>query len=342
MNGPDSQHSGERILVLVLGGLGEAIMALAPLAALRDHHSQAEITVLTPTTHVRLFVHCPYVDRIDARWPIAKPLDRVKFHWSMRNARYDMVYDLTNSEETDGLFRALQPFPPAWSGQAMGCSHPHADRARLSLHRLDRHAEQLMVAGVGPKSGYATGLAPLPDLSWTKPLAQGGDEAPLMAFGVSGPYALLLPEATAQAPDRIWPAARHVELAQDLAARGIIPVIGGSPDAQDVAHIIRAAVPSAVDAVAQLDLFSFIQVARQSRITIGSDSDVLVLAAASGGPTLAIIGPQTSNAQQAAPRGKQTVALMAKNLQSVGVQEVLASARAVAPFLAQDHSSTPS
>lgn len=325
----------ERVLVIVLGSLGDAVLATAPMKALREHHTSAQITVLTHKSNIRFFDKSPWVDRIDARWPLKKPLDKLKFNWSMRNERYGMIYDLTNNEESEAIFRALHPFPPNWSGDAVGCSHPHVDRSRLTLHRLDRFADQLMICGIGPKEGYAPGLSPLPDLDWTTEglidPAKGRPET----YGIAPQFALLAPEGAPEDPVKRWPSARYGELANALADRGVQPVLVGSPAAVGYAMEIRAIAPGALDLVARLDTFAFMALARQAQLAVGSEGDLAIIAAAAGAPTLAIIYPNEASVRKAAPRGDATVGLVARNFDTISVENVLASARAVAPFLAQ-------
>jgi ADP-heptose:LPS heptosyltransferase len=320
VNGPVVSRDIERVFVLVLGGLGDAVLATAPMAAIRRHHQKAHITVLTPRGNVRFFANSPFVDRVDARWPIKKPMDRVKFHWSVRNERYGMVYDLTNNDETEALFKALNPFPPNWSGEAAGCSHPHVDRSRLTLHRLDRYADQMMVCGIGPKEGFAQGLSPLPDLDWTAALLSDPNVALPGHYGISGPFAFLAPEGATDDPSKRWPSARYGELALE----------------------IRAIAPRSLDLVARLDMFAFIALSRQAALAVGSEGDLAIIAAAAGAPTLAIINPNEVSVRKAAPRGIATVGLVARNFDTINVSDVLASARAVAPFLSAFHTSAPS
>jgi ADP-heptose:LPS heptosyltransferase len=332
----------ERVLVIVLGGLGDAVLATAPMAALRAHHARAQITVLTPKTNIRFFANSPFVDRVDARWPTKKPMDKVKFNWALRNERYGMVYDLTNNDDSEALFKALNPFPPNWSGDAEGCSHPHADRSRLTLHRLDRHADQMMVCGVGPKDGFAPGLSPLPDLDWMADLAGEGVNATPAFHGISGPFAFLAPEGAPDDPAKRWPSARYGELANALLDRGVQPVLVGGPGAIKLAQEVRAIAPKSLDLVARLDMFQFIALARQASLAVGSEGDLAIIAAAAGAPTLAIINPNEASVRKAAPRGLDTVGLVARNFETISVGDVLASARAVAPFLADTHASVTS
>jgi ADP-heptose:LPS heptosyltransferase len=332
----------ERVLVIVLGGLGDAVLATAPMAALRAHHASAQITVLTPKGNVRFFANSPFVDRVDARWPLKKPMDRVKFHWALRNERYGMVYDLTNNEDSEALFRALNPFPPNWSGDVEGCSHPHVDRSRLTLHRLDRYADQMMICGIGPKDGFAPGLSPLPNLDWTAALMTNPVKASPGHHGIEGPFAMLAPEGASDDIGKRWPSARYGELANALLARGVQPVLVGGPAAVNLAVEIRAIAPKSLDLVARLDMFSFIALAQQAALAVGTEGDLAIISAAAGAPTLAIINPNEASVRKAAPRGGDTVGLVARNFDTISVSDVLASARAVAPFLTDTQPSTVS
>jgi ADP-heptose:LPS heptosyltransferase len=331
---PNVATNVERVLVIVLGSIGDAVLASAPMKALREHHASAEITVLTQKSNIRYFDKSPWVDRIDARWPLKKPLDKVKFNWAIRNERYGMIYDLTNNEDSEAIFKALNPFPPNWSGDAVGCSHPHVDRSRLTLHRLDRHADQMMICGIGPKEGYAPGLSPLPDLDWAQNALSDPKKGTPEHYGIAPIFALLAPEGAPDDTSKRWPSARYGELANSLLERGIQPVLVGSPAALALALEIRAIAPKALDLVARLDMFAFMSLARRAELAVGSEGDMAIIAAAAGAPTLAIINPNEASVRKAAPRGVATVGLVARNFDTIGVEDVLSTARAVAPSLA--------
>jgi ADP-heptose:LPS heptosyltransferase len=220
-----------------------------------------------------------------------------------------------------------------------GCSHPHVDRSRLTLHRLDRYADQMMLCGVGPKEGFAPGLSPLPNLDWTALLLTDPVSATPTHHGIDGPFAFLAPEGAPDDSSKRWPSARYGELANALLARGVQPVLVGGPGAVALAVEIRAIAPKSLDLVARLDMFSFIALAKQASLAVGSEGDLALIAAAAGAPTLAIINPNEVSVRKAAPRGLDTVGLVARNFDTISVSDVLASARAVAPFLNDTHAS---
>jgi ADP-heptose:LPS heptosyltransferase len=319
------------VAAIVTGSLGDAVLATAPLKAIRAHHARARITLFTDPELVRLFRTCPFVDEVEARWRPVGFADELKARWGLWTWGLKVVYDLSATAQSNALFDRFAPLRPLWSGTARGCSHPHVDRGRAKLHRLDRHAEQLGLCGIGPADGYPPGAAPLADLAW---IGAGTDEARRIAparQGLSGPYALLAPEGPQDQPDKCWPVERYGALATALKAQGLRPVIVGSPAATDMGAAIRAMEPDALDLVAKLDVFQFVGLARGAAMAVGGEGDLTVVAAAAGAPMVAILNPAATNLRQAAPRGPATVALVSRTFSGIAVDQVLRAARAVMP-----------
>ena len=223
-----SEH--QRILVIKLGALGDVVLALGPMAAIRRHHPDAHITVLTTAPYVELLSRSPYVDEVwtDARprfWQIGA-LRRLRRR--LRDAGFARVYDLQTSDRSTFYFHLLG-VGPEWSGIAPGCSHPHANPGRDRMHTIDRQAEQLAVAGIAS--------VPAPDLSWLT--------ADLRRFALASPFALLVPGGAATRPRKRWPVERFAALAASLVSRGFQPVILGTAPEQKLADAILAACPAA-------------------------------------------------------------------------------------------------
>ncbi|MFN3075587.1 MAG: glycosyltransferase family 9 protein [Alphaproteobacteria bacterium] len=150
-----------RVLVIKLGALGDFVQAMGPFAAIRAHHPDAHITLLTTSPYATFAQDSPWFDRvwIDSRpklWQIGALLELR--HW-LREGRFDRVYDLQTSDRSSWYYRLFFPgLPPQWSGIARGCSHPHDNPHRDFLHTVERQAEQLAMAGIASVA--------LPDLSW--------------------------------------------------------------------------------------------------------------------------------------------------------------------------------
>src|SRR5690242_14813543 len=137
-----------RILVIKLGALGDFVQAMGPSAAIRAHHPDAHIVLLTTTPFAELARAAPYFDEvwIDERPGFLDPVGLWRLRRRLRQGRFDLVYDLQTSDRSSFYHRLMGQ--PTWSGIARGASLPHANPARDTMHTLDRHAEQLRAAGI--------------------------------------------------------------------------------------------------------------------------------------------------------------------------------------------------
>lgn len=275
-----------RILVIKLGALGDVVLAFGPFAAIRAHHPDAHITLLTTAPFAELARRSPWFDAVEVdarpRWwdlPGLRDLRR-----TLRG--YDFVYDLQTSGRSSRYFR-LAGRPP-WSGIARGASHPHANPDRDAMHTVERQREQLRMAGIPD--------VPAPDLSW---LTAGGPVLP-------PPYALLVPGAAPHRPAKRWPAERFGALAALLAERGVHPVVAGTAAEAPLAAAILAACPAAEDLTGRTSLFDLAGLAARASLAVGNDTGPMHLAAAVGCPCVVLFSADSDPALTA-PRGRVRV-----------------------------------
>lgn len=300
-----------KILVIKHGALGDVILALGPLAAIRAHHPNADITLLTTAPFADFLAASPYIDRVwcDVRpawWQIAA---LAGLRRRLRAVRWDMVYDLQTSGRSSRYFR-LAGRPP-WSGIAAGCSHPHRDPARDHIHTLDRQAGQLADAGIA--------RTPPPDLSWVpaRPLSAG--------LAADGRLALLVPGGSAHRPEKRWPVAGYTALAAALAERGYCPVVIGGGAERDLGAVIARGCPRAFDLSGRTDLFDLTTLARHAALCVGNDTGPMHLFAAAGLRAVVLFSA-ASDPDLCAPRGPGVTVLRCPDLRDLPVDEVLAAA----------------
>ncbi|MFC3230443.1 glycosyltransferase family 9 protein [Marinibaculum pumilum] len=298
----------ERILVIKLGALGDMVQAIGPFQAIRAHHLDAHLTLLTTAPFEGL---ARDLDIFDEIW-----LDRRPRWWqfgriaALRNrllaAGFRRVYDLQTSDRSGFYFRLWPPGGrPEWSGIAAGCSHPHANPDRDSMHTLDRQAEQLELAGIPH--------VPPPDL---RPLRHD-----IRHFAVGPDAVLLVPGGAAHRPGKRWPAASYAKLARLLAADGLRPVVLGSVAEQKLAHEICADCPAALDLSGQTDLGDIVGLAQAARGAVGNDTGPMHLIAAAGCPSVVLFSAE-SDPSLCAPRGRKVTVLGRPALSSLEVAEV--------------------
>lgn len=152
----------KKVLVLKFGALGDFVLALAAMKRIRMAHPGARITLLTTPPFEALAKASPYFNAVETD---GRP-DGIGEWWAMarrvRAAKYDRIYDLQTSSRSSALFQFLRPFPPQWSGIAFGCALPHRNPARVTMHTLERQADQLRAAGIWPDAPTGIDTAPRP------------------------------------------------------------------------------------------------------------------------------------------------------------------------------------
>jgi len=299
---------------------------------IRDYHVRARITLLTTEPFKEFAGACPYFDVVECDGRPRDPQDVAKLIARVRAARYDAVYDLQTSGRTGNSYLGLRPWPPRWSGIAPGCSHPHVNPARETMHTLDRLADQLHDAGLGPADGFPIGAAPTPDLSWIRSALRDPPSLKPAYFGISGPFVMIIPGASAHRPEKRWPAERYGELARMIAERGVTPVVIGAKDERDAGAMVVRMEPRAKNLVTRTNLFQIATLAAQTNAAVGNDTGPMHIAAASGAPCVVLFSSD-SNPAKVAPRGRSAVlALTAPSLADLPVEDALRAVSNVGGF----------
>lgn len=274
----------ERVLVIKLGALGDFVQAFGPFAAIRAHHQDARITLLTTRPFAALAEASPWFDEIwqDDKPKLWQPLGLLALARRLRSGGFARVYDLQTSDRSSSYFRLIGK-GPEWSGIARGCSHPHANPARDFMHTQDRQAEQLCMAGIA--------RVPPPDLSWAT--------TDCARFGLAAPYALLCPGGASHRPAKRWPAGNYARLALRLVLAGTRPVlIGGADETAPIA----IACPEALDLGGRTGHLDILGLARGAALAVGNDTGPMHLIAAAGCPGLVLFSAESDPAL-CAPRG---------------------------------------
>jgi ADP-heptose:LPS heptosyltransferase len=299
-----------RILVIKLGALGDFVQAMGPAAAIRTHHPDAEITLLTTALYAELAEAAPYFDHV---WIDDRPraLDIAgwwRFRCRLRGARFDRIYDLQTSDRSS--FYHWLMGRPEWSGIARGASHPHDNPGRDLMHTLDRQAEQLRQAGIA--------AVPPPDVGWAA-RAVGH-------FGLTPPLLLLVPGGSAHRPAKRWPAEHYGALAALAARHGVMPVVLGGAAERDLAAIIREQAPAARDLTGRTSFGEIVGLAKLAWRAVGNDTGPMHLIVAAGCPAT-VLYSAVSDPALTAPRGEDVQILRRTRLADLAVDAVAATLR---------------
>jgi ADP-heptose:LPS heptosyltransferase len=295
-----------RIGVIKLGSLGDVVLALGPMQAIRAYHGADHITALTTRPYAALLRQSGLFDEV---WDDGRPRSLTGLFGMigrMRRAGFARVYDLQTSTRSSSYFWLLVPHLPEWSGIAVLSSHPHTNPDRVAMHTAARQAEQLRMAGIAE--------TPTPDLGFA--------QADLTRFALPERYALLVPGGSAHRPAKRWPAACYGALARSLIERGITPVVLGTGAEKDLAMEILRQAPGAVDLVDKTDFLEIATLGRGAAFAVGNDTGPMHLLAAAGAPSLVLFSHESDPAR-CAPRGRRVETLRVPDLADLPLDAVV-------------------
>jgi ADP-heptose:LPS heptosyltransferase len=309
----------ERILVIKFSALGDVVQAFAAFPVIRRAHPDAEITLLTTPPYAELARESGLFDRIETD-------GRPKGFWALlalarrlRRARYHRVYDLQTSSRSSRYIHLFWPRAPLWSGISPGAAFRQTRPDRRMMHNLDRLADQLHIAGIAP--AYPIGSAPLPDLDWAVKLAKGPGGSTAARFGITPPFALLIPGASAHRPDKFWPIGRYQALARLLAARGLAIVVVGSAQEAHLGRAVVEAVPETIDLAGKTRMSDLAGLGAEAAVCVTNDTGPGHMAAYAGAPGLMLMA-KVSSPRHYAPRARM-VTLQVDDLADLPAETVM-------------------
>jgi len=301
-------NAAPRILVIKLGALGDIVQATGPFAAIREHHKDAHITLLTGPAYREFLEASGWFDDI---WVDKRPGWKNWRAWfwlrhRLKRGQFDRVYDLQTSDRSSSYFHIMLPGRrPEWSGIARFASHPHANKKRDDMHTVDRQAEQLAMAGIAD--------VPAPSLDWVR--------ADVSRFGIEKPYVLMVPGGSAHRPEKRWPVGSYTELARRLVAKGVTPVLIGAGADAHATGTVDSFCAGARDLTAETSFAEIVVLARGAAGAVGNDTGPMHIIATAGCPTVALYS-FASDPALCAQKGPDVTILRRDLLTELSVDEV--------------------
>lgn len=268
----------KKILIIKLGALGDFIQALGPMAAIRRHHPDAEITLLTTKPFVSFGLACGYVDHV---WVDTRPRwHNLKDWWmlrrKLRGSGFERVYDLQNNDRTALYLKIMGRRHCEWVGAAPGASHRNNSPTRTQGTAFEGHVQTLTLAGIHD-------VMP-DDLRW----AQGDFAHFVNMEGLQKPYVLLIPGSAPTRPEKRWPASYYAQLARIIDGWGYQPVLIGTRAEETHAQEICNQHPRTLNLMGKTTLFDLVVLARHAAGAIGNDTGPMHLIAPTGCPSLVL------------------------------------------------------
>jgi heptosyltransferase-2 len=280
-------------VVLAPNWLGDAVMALPAVQALRDAFPAARLDIAARASIAPLFALTPLADRVLTLQ--RGPVDLA----AIRSGAYDTAILLPNSFASAMLvWRAGIAERWGYRGDGRAWLLTKAIAPPAAVHQIDYYQHLVAACGCSPGDGIPT-LTVDADLRAQAAMllrSEGWKEttalvamAPGAAFGTA----------------KRWPAASFATLADRFAARGVqVVVIGSAADAPAARELIAASAAAAppIDLTGRTDLRMLAGILAHCRRLITNDSGAMHFAAALGLDITAMFGP--TRERETAPRGR--------------------------------------
>ncbi|MBI1326961.1 MAG: glycosyltransferase 9 family protein [Alphaproteobacteria bacterium] len=293
----------EKILVIKRGALGDFIQALGAMKAIRAHHPEADITLLTTKPFVAMGEKCGYFNNVYIDTKSLKNLFGL-----FRGYKFDTVYDMQNNDRTSfySLINRIVNPQGHWVGASFFATRRNAAKARTASTSLEGHKLTLSLAGIE-------------NITFDKMEWAAGQ-----LFNLPMPYILLVPGASPTHPAKRWPAENFATLAGELKKRDITPVLIGAQSEQDILKEIEDKCEGLINLCGKTDLLDIPALARNATGVIGNDTGPLHLSATTGAHTLVLYNLAESNPQRHLPPGEHVSYLTAENdLAEITVGQVM-------------------
>ena len=279
------------ILVIKISSLGDVILSIPSLRAIRKKYPAAIIKVLVDVRFGGVLKSCPYVDDIitcdfkgrDAGAAFFRFVERV------RSEDMDMSIDLQNNRSSH-LTAFLAGIPERYgydNGKLSFLLNKKTNLSKKKLAPVEHQAQVLALAGITRVEDRLELWSGQEDEDWVENFLRSGwlkSGQKLVAISVS---------ASKKWETKNWSVSRMAELADMLAAeKGIrVVVIGVEDDIERTEEFFKKTTAKPLDAVGKTDIGRLISLIRKCDVLLTGDSAPLHIASAVGTPFVAIFGP---------------------------------------------------
>jgi ADP-heptose:LPS heptosyltransferase len=322
------------ILVIDFGQLGDVVMSLPALRAIRERFPQARITVMVGrpgaeivgmSSHADALIS---VDRVGLRDGF-KPLSVMRIFQVVKDVRhrqFDFVIDLHSFSETN-LLGFFSGAPKRLFSRRPGRSldflanfspKPPVDRNDPDQHLIDRYLDVLVPLGIKDSPR-------VPRLMTRARDDQAVDAILRKAKAETGsPLVGLFPGAGH--PGRCWPLEQFAQLADFLIRNdGVRPVIFVGPEERHLIQRMRALFPNPCVILDKLSIPQLAAAQARLAVFVSNDTGPVHIAAAVGTPIVVLIDLPRPHAY--VPTGASQRLIFSESVTAIEVEHVYASTR---------------
>ena len=297
----------DNILIRGTNWIGDAVMTLPAIAAIRHTFPEARISILVKPWVADVFRLCPDVDDIllyERPGVHDGPKGLFRLAGELRKRAFDTAILLQNAIEAAIIaFLAGIPVRAGYNSDGRGFLLTHAVRRTKEIrrvHQTDYYLEMVKLLGCRPAGRDALLTLRSDDERLADAILDehGLKDAPLlvgMAPGASyGPAKKWFPDRFARVADRLFDA---------FGAQ--VMLFGSADDAQSIARVQQIAINPSLSLAGTTALLEAMALIARCRLFISNDSGLMHVAAALGVPTIAVFG--STNPETTSPPGRKNI-----------------------------------
>jgi len=281
VNAPGPQP--QRVLLAKVRAIGDSVLTLPSLNALKDAWPRAGITVLCPPASAEIFRGDPRCEGVLTydRAALRPAAAQAAFLWRIRRSRFDVAVCLHASFRT-ALVALASGAPRRVVRNHSGpdyFSRPKSGEAKVPKNIIQRDFDALRALGLDPRDESP------------RMVLRAEDRAAALerwkAWRIRGKAVLLFPGAGKA--EKRWPLERFAALGRALKAAGRTPVFLSGPGEEGADGAAKACGGRADRTASLRELGALCALAGAA---IGNDSGPRHIAAACGARTLTLFGPE--------------------------------------------------
>lgn len=317
MKGPHGLSKDARsILLIQLGDIGDVVLSLPAVRALRENFPRARLVVAVREKAAELIEDCPWADGVISidqrprRW-YGEPAFQIDFFSQVRANRFDLAVDLRT--DSRGAILALLSGARQRAGFYAVDGKLWRNRCYTHLSYLEGRPGQHMAAyylrllttyGVETEHIWPEIVVPRERLERATALLEREDVRSERAPIAVQPFSLW--------PYKEWGSKNYIELIGRIRREHDLPVIvTGSPgESRRALEIARSCGPGVHSFAGKTSIGMFAAVVKLCGLFVGGDSAGIHISAAVDTPTVSIFGPMSADAW--APRGPRHLTVQKK------------------------------
>jgi ADP-heptose:LPS heptosyltransferase len=326
----------QNILVIDFGQLGDVVLSLPALRALRERFPSSRITVMVGKPGGEVVQLSGYanetliVDRVALRdGPKLISIGKIfKLIKAVRKREFDFVIDLHSLSETNllgflsGASKRLYSRRPGRSLDFLAnfSPRPPVEQDHRARHLIDRYLDVLGPLGVAgaersPRLRTRAEDVESIDKLLRKQKAEAG--APLIGFFPGAGH-----------PSRRWPLERFAELAEFLNRNdGVRPIVFAGPEERPLVEQMKKLFPPAAIIFDRLSIPQLAAAQARLSLLVSNDTGPMHIAAAVGTPVVLLLDRRAPESYL--PLGDQHRVIYSSTIPEITVDEVYGVARAL-------------